>query len=314
MMKSRVLISGLGGSMFPYLHHQLEDFYEIFYIDSDESLLQIYKDFKIFKAPLAKSRAYEDFLSNLIEELNIDLYIPLIDEEILKSSKLDKKYKELAVLTPTFQFSQMCLNKFDLMLELSKHNISDIKTALGNQSIDRLKPPYFIKPVVGRGSRGVLKIENKELLELYLEESDRGLDDWLVQEYCEGVEYTVGALVNKKNKILSIGSRKVIQKRGVTISAVTVTNDQINKKVNEIVETFEPKGPFNVQLFITKDDEIKIFEINPRFSTTSIMSYKGGINEVKLLMDNINNDNKIDIKYPEEGVYLKRTWNSNFYK
>lgn len=200
------------------------------------------------------------------------------------------------------------------MNKLSKHNISNIKTKLGIHSIEDLTSPYFIKPVVGRGSRGAQKIKSRKLLELHLQMSERELDDWLIQECCEGVEYTVGALVNKKNQILSIGSRKIIQKRGVTISAVNVTDDRINQKIHEIVETFEPKGPFNVQLFITEDDEIKIFEINPRFSTTSIMSYEGGVNEVKLFMDNIDNSSSMDIRYPEEGIYLKRTWNNNFYK
>lgn len=312
-MKSKTLISGLGGALFPYLHNQLKKFYDNYYIDSDEALKHIYKDLTIFKAPLAKSDEYEEFVSHLIEKYNINIYIPLIDEELLKASRLEKKHKGLTVLAPTYQFSQMCLNKFDLMNKLWDQNISKIKTRLGSQSVYELSPAYFIKPVVGRGSRGAKKITNKRLLDLYLELSDRELDEWLIQECCDGVEYTVGALVNKKNKVLSIGSRRIINKRGVTISAVNETNDKINKVVHEIVDTFEPRGPFNVQLFITNENEIKVFEINPRFSTTSIMSYEGGINEVKLYMDNYNSSS-FDVQYPNEGIFLKRTWNNNFYE
>lgn len=313
-MKSKTLISGLGGALFPYLHYQLNEYYDNYYIDSDESLKHIYKDLTIFKAPLAKSDEYENFVSTLIDNYDIDIYIPLIDEELLKSSNLENKHQDLTVLAPAFQFSQMCLNKFDLMEKLLEHNISKIKTRLGSHSIDGLSAPYFIKPVVGRGSRGAQEIKSKQLLDLYLELSERELDDWLIQECCKGVEYTVGVLVNRKNKVLSIGSRKIIKKRGVTISAVNVTNDNINRKVHEIVDTFEPRGPFNIQLFVTPDNKIKIFEINPRFSTTSIMSYEGGINEVKLYMDNIDNSSPFDVQYPKEGIFLKRTWNNNFYE
>lgn len=92
-MKSKTLISGLGGALFPYLHDQLNEFYDNYYIDSDESLEHIYKDLTIFKAPLAKNDEYEDFVSNLIDDYNIDIYIPLIDEELLKSSNLKKNIK-----------------------------------------------------------------------------------------------------------------------------------------------------------------------------------------------------------------------------
>ena len=41
-MKLKLLVSGLGGSLFPYLHEQLQDKYEMYYVDADEQLEKIY--------------------------------------------------------------------------------------------------------------------------------------------------------------------------------------------------------------------------------------------------------------------------------
>lgn len=313
-MKNKLLLSGLGGSLFPYLHHQLIKHYDLYYADSDTSLKYIYPDLKIFEAPLAKSIEYREFILDLILSNKIDTYIPLIDEEILTALNLAEEIEELSVLAPKHSFSKLCLNKYELMKVFKKLGISDINTITGNESINLLNPPYFIKPVIGRGSRGTQLLETEEQLQYYLKFKKEKLDELLIQECCKGTEYTVGAVVNKKNEILSIGTRRIIVKRGITISAVTENNEQINEKIIEIVHKLEPCGPFNVQLFIDHEGQIKIFEINPRFSTTSIMSYEAGVNEIQLLIENLDVSNFGDIILPDAGVFLKRTWFNHFYK
>ena len=80
----KILISGLGGSLFPYLHDKLKSNYELFYVDLDPDLAKIYPDYNFFPAPAVLDQSYEGFIKNLIEEKQIDIYIPLIDEEIIK--------------------------------------------------------------------------------------------------------------------------------------------------------------------------------------------------------------------------------------
>ena len=56
-----------------------------------------------------------------------------------------------------------------------------------------------------------------------------------------------------------------------------------------------------------------MFEINPRFSTTLVLSIEAGIDEVDLLVNNYSIQNPKQY-YAKEGVYLYRNWNNNFYK
>ena len=76
----------------------------------------------------------------------------------------------------------------------------------------------------------------------------------------------------------------------------------------------KPCGPYNVQLFLDKNDEVKIFEINPRFSTTSIMSYEGGVNEIDLFLTYYNSSYKQEIVRPKANLFLRRSWKNNFYE
>ena len=84
----KVLISGLGGSLFPYLHEKLEDEYELYYVDLDSELSKLYPKYNFFKAPAVLEDSYEKFITDLIEENKIDIYIPLLEDEIKKTHQV----------------------------------------------------------------------------------------------------------------------------------------------------------------------------------------------------------------------------------
>ena len=309
----KIIISGLGGSLFPYLHHKLKSNYELFYVDLDSELSKIYKDYNFFPAPPVIDVSYISFIENLIHKLKIDIYIPLIDEEIKKAHQIKKLFPNLLLIAPSLQFSQMCLNKEKLMKKLSDLNISAIKTILGNELNNDEDYPVFVKPKYGRGSRGIRIINSLKEFKAYLLLERYKADEVIVQEYIKGTEYTVGVLTNNKNQILSISSKRVISKKGITIHAVTEDNDLIENVVLKINENLKPCGPYNVQLFIDHDDNIYIFEINPRFSTTSIMSYEGGIPEIELFEKMYGKINISNYLRPKSGIFLRRSWKNNFY-
>ena len=310
----KVLISGLGGSLFPYLHDKLKVNYELFYVDLDNELSKIYKDYNFFQAPAVSDGSYEFFIQNLIRENNIDIYIPLIDEEIKKSHQVKKVFPELLLIVPTLEFSELCLNKEKLMHKLSELNISEIETKLGNELNKNENFPVFVKPIYGRGSRGIRVINSLKEFDAYLLLDGYKSNEVIVQDNIQGTEYTVGVLTNNMNQILSISSKKIISKKGITIHAVTENNELIESVVRKINEKLKPCGPYNVQLFIDNNNRIKIFEINPRFSTTSIMSYEGGINEIDLFDKMYGKLTVQPILRPKKGINLKRTWKNNFYE
>ena len=80
-----------------------------------------------------------------------------------------------------------------------------------------------------------------------------------------------------------------------------------------IVEQLKPRSPFNVQLKVTSKG-VQVFEINPRFSTTSILSMEAGVNEFDLAIEAFD---KEDFSFKgsfKERVFLFRRWESIFIK
>ena len=310
----KILLSGLGGSLFPYLHEKLNSKYELYYVDSDNQLSKLYKNFNFFLAPPVNSKKYNEFIRNLIDKFKIDFYIPLIDEEIISAKQNIDNYNGIIVISPSIEFSKLCLNKFDLMEELHRLGISSIKSNMGNNYEWNEKNIIFIKPNEGRGSRGIKKITNKEQLAAYYLLEEYKPEDILIQEYIEGQEYTIGATVNNLNQLLAISIKKVIRKRGITQIAVVEFNPFLNECVKNVVNQMKPCGPINIQLFLTEDKKVKIFEINPRFSTTTIMSYAGGVDEISLFIDYYNKTYTGRPEEPKSGLTLHRRWESVFYE
>jgi carbamoyl-phosphate synthase large subunit len=310
----KLLLSGLGGSLFPYLDKALKNEFELFYLDSNSSLKNLYADLNFKAAPMVKDQSYESLVIDLIRKKGIDYYIPLIDEELTLAKAQIEKNAPVHVLAPERSFIDLCLNKYELMKFLKVNRLSVIESFLGSEFKGQFSFPIFVKPVSGRGSRGIRKIYTQEQLKAYYILEGFPPEEVLVQPLVEGMEYTVGVTTNNLNKILCISSKRIVSKRGITQVAVTENNSQINKLTQRLIEIMQPKGPINIQLFLTEEGEIKIFEINPRFSTTTILEIEAGVNVVKEYIDTIDNEDVGPIKFPEPGLTIHRRWESVFYR
>ena len=309
-MKQRILFSALGGSLFPTLKNYLDNDYEIFFHDSNSDLQYEYPDYNFLKSPKINSKKYIPFLKKYIKSKKIEVYVPLIDEELKIVKKEIEGYMGVKVISPSKDFIKLCLNKLDLMKKLSMENISNIDTYEFSENKYLNQFPYIIKPIYGRGSRGVRLVYTKDSFF----EKNHNNQNLMIQKFISGDEYSVGVNVNNLNQILSISSRKIIEKKGITIKAITAKKEKINKTVKLIVDRLKPCGPFNVQLIIDKQNSINIFEINPRFSTTLLLSYYSGINEIRMYLFYYNKKFKNKLFESRDNLYLKRRWENILYE
>lgn len=311
--KRNILISAAGGSLFPYIFTSFSDEFVIHTVEANPVFKKIYQNKKIHILPKVLDKNYIAAVVDLLQRKNIEFYIPLIDEEIPLAYVIAQHIRGLKIIAPKLSFVKLCLDKFSLMKKLSENNISHIHTLKADlASFRTLKYPVFVKPIVGRGSRGSMSIMNKRQLDAYFLFQDYSKKEVIIQDLLIGQEYTVSVTVNNKNKILAIVPKKVIEKKGVTIHAVTKKNKIITKVCQNIVEVFMPEGSFNVQLILVGGTPF-IFEINPRFSTTSILTCEAGVNEFELCIQNYDKTEVTLIDF-KENVYLYRRWESCFYE
>jgi len=312
MKKPRILLSGLGGSLFPYLNDRLSEAYEPYYVDSDASLAAVYPGYRFHPAPPVTHPAYPAFISELIRTHGIGAYAPLIDEEIEVAHALARSLPGLALISPRLEFCRLSMDKAALMEALERAGLSRIPTwrADGFRWSGR---EVFLKPNSGRGSRGIRRITSEAQLEAYFHLEGYSRPEVIVQEYVTGTEYTVGVLSNARDQVLCVSPKRVLRKRGITLQAVTERHPFIEELALKVDAAFKPRGPYNIQMFLTPAGEPKIFEINPRFSTTSIMSWAGGVDEISLWLENRERDFSGPYLAPRPGIHLHRRWENVFH-
>ena len=307
----KILISGVGGSVFPYLFRSQEKGYVIFGMDSNKMIERIYPDQNIISVPLVRDDSYEEAVENIVNNNEIDFYVPLIDEELIKSFNIASRCKNLKLIVPKKTFVELCLDKLNLMRELKRLNISSVETFLSSDYKDQLSFPIFLKPRVGRGSRNTRKITQGDQLKAFFSLENCNMNNFIVQEYLEGTEYTVSVVVNNLNKLIAIVPKRIVTKKGITQCAVTERNSEIDEVCIEIVDKLKPSNPFNVQLKVTQKG-VQVFEINPRFSTTSILTIEAGVNELELAIKFFNSEKVDSISSFKEDLCLFRRWEAIF--
>lgn len=306
--KINILLTGAGGSAAPYLINNLKknNNYNIICIDSNKNSIGFLLVKKYYIVPLANSKKFITEIKNIIIKENIKIVIPLVDEELIQIKKIEKKLNFISI-SPNADFIKNCNNKF----LTSKNYLKSIncdpytrKLNLNNlKSITKKDFPFIIKPIYGRGSRDVFIITNYSDLDKY---NIKKLDfkKFIIQKLIIGQEYTVSVVVSKDSKNFVIVPKKIVEKKGITKSAITTKNLFIEKVCNKIVKNYLPNGPFNVQCIVDKNNNVFIFEINPRFSTSVTLTIAAGVDELNLLIDDALNINKT--------VFKKIKWQNNY--
>jgi len=136
--------------------------------------------------------------------------------------------------------------------------------------------PIVIKPRQGRGSRGVEVVQTRAHLDFIRSQKPEGL---IAQEHVgdEGQEYTCA--------VIRLGgqTRGLVLKRrlagGRTVFAEEVAVPAIDDLIQRLTAACDLDGAINVQLRLTPEGP-RVFEINPRFSSTVMMRHRLGFQDL----------------------------------
>jgi len=223
--------------------------------------------------PFFNEDGFVDQFKDLIKENNIDAVYPAMDAVI---AFLKDKEEELGckVIAPTKEVTETCLSK-SKTYELLRDSIRVPKIYKSLDEVDCF--PVFLKPDVGYGSRGVLKVNTKE-------EGQNHFVDYptcLISEYLPGKEYTVDCFTDRNGKLLYYGARE--RKRVMNgISVNTVPFKEREEEIAKIVATVNSKIKFSGAWFIQlKEDsrgELALLEIAARLGGSSSLNRNLGVN------------------------------------
>jgi carbamoyl-phosphate synthase large subunit len=181
----------------------------------------------------------------------------------------------------------LLMDKWTLTLALRAKDLPVPDTALGGDAeglhalLARHPFPLIVKPRHGSGSRHLHAVPDEDALRAAL----RLVPEPVVQEYLrpDDQEYSVG--VYRSPRLGTVG--EIVFRRslaaGLTYKAEVVRDPEIAAVSRRAADAFGLFGPINVQLRKTADGP-RIFEINPRFSSSAVMRAGFGFNEAELCL------------------------------
>lgn len=288
----KILITGAGGPAVPFMIKQIKSYRECYVVatDMNKNSSGFFLADKSYVVPAGNSINFENKIRKIILKNSINIVISVVDEELEIFSKLSKILNFICI-QPKISFVKNCLDKYKFSKLLNKLKLENLNTKqlsffADKKNENKIKFPIILKPRFGRGSRGVHLINSQNDLKKIVKNIKNNYDQWIVQDYIDGDEYTVSVVAHSNGFDFAVIPKLIILKEGITKIAITKKQKEIYKICSKIVKSINPKGPFNVQCRINnKNKKVYIFEINPRFSTSTTLTIASGIDEINLLID-----------------------------
>ncbi|MED3800262.1 ATP-grasp domain-containing protein [Lysinibacillus capsici] len=282
-MKKTILITGLAGDIGRNIARILKEEWpntKIIGIDINSDFpFSNFADIFIKGVKVAEEY-FISFIEDLIEEYDIDFIIPTSEIELryFCNNKI-KEIRNIPLIMADFNSMEIGFDKW-LTVQFLKENNFDYPKTLNSDELDNAELiksfpfPAILKEKKGAGGNGVYFVTNEEFN--ILKKLKRC---FILQEYLSGNfgEYTCG-LVRFDNEIKTIiFKRKLAGDK--TSYAEVVQNEQINNFLINLAKSVNLNGSINIQLRLTEEGP-KVFEINPRFSSTVYFRYKLGFKDV----------------------------------
>jgi carbamoyl-phosphate synthase large subunit len=241
---------------------------------------------------------------------NVDVVVPLSDEEVLALSKFRVEFSEqgIQVLCSTAETTRRAGNKATFLETLTAHNlptpgykrpasITDLMPAI--EKLGYPSRPVVCKPIGLRGGRGFRILLSKfdevdqilrarrELflspgrLKQALEQTDK-MPDFLVMEYLDGADYSVDVLMENGNCRHIIAQQKTMSDDGQVVATKIVSDPRIDSLVKDITSAFDFDYLINIDMAERNSDgAILPYEINVRPSALVVGTAITGVSLLK---------------------------------
>jgi carbamoyl-phosphate synthase large subunit len=238
--------------------------------------------------PRASQSDYLPEMTRVVSEYDIDAIVPMSEAEIARflDAGAMSRFGSASVIAANEEAAKVGLDKLATVQMLDKRGLNPPWTRIvGTRAPDAL--PCIIKPRVGRGSKGVSVVRTGEEVEKLTR--SRAGDLWQELLLPDDEEYTCGLFRSRLGEVRTITFRRKLN-GGLTQSGEVVTLASIDALLGEIAAALNLVGSINVQLRLT-DVGPRVFEINPRFSSTVAFRHKLGFRDfIWALQDRENLD------------------------
>lgn len=254
-------------------------------------------------APPASSNEYLEWIEALVISRQVDLCIPLSEAELLRiANRSENEASGVHLLMPSVSAVKVGVDKLETAQFLSRIGCPAPWTVDANKHDNQVQFPCVFKPRRGAGSKGVFICHEPEEVEQFL----RQYPDAVLQELLLPADQEITCAVYR-TKDGQVGVLQMLrQLAGDVTGWIKVVNDaEVKRQCEMIAEALDLQGSINAQLRLTEAGP-RIFEINPRFSSTVLIRHKIGFQDVVWAMKEALGE-RVELQIPAVGIQAVRT-------
>jgi carbamoyl-phosphate synthase large subunit len=233
--------------------------------------------------PQADENSFLDRLFHIVKTYQVEVLMPSSGSDIYHYSENRKQLAEMgaeAIVSDRGKL-EICRDKMLTFQTLSNKFLLPFTTAESNK-IDTF--PVLAKPRFGKGSRGIVKIDDESDLRYILSKRD----DLVFQEYLPGTEYTIDVLSDLNGKpIIAVPRIRMQTKAGISTKGRVLRDPALEMDCMKIAELVGIRGPCCMQMKESAEGRLKLIEINPRMGGGTIFTSLAGANFPAMLLDMI---------------------------
>jgi carbamoyl-phosphate synthase large subunit len=240
----------------------------------------IFANFNLVSPINIKSAKYMKELEALIEHNSIDIIVVTSEQELRHFNKICKSdgIGNAKFIMSSSKSQEIGFDKLKTAEFLEAEGLPFPKTYMAKDYWRLNNFPFILKLRQGSGSKGIFLVDCIEDFIFYTRKS---MNTFIVQEYLpnDNGEFTCGLFRSSKGVV-----RSIIFKRNLTDGYSSYGEVIENKTITTLLENLAVKldlvGSINVQLRLDHDNVPKIFEINPRFSSTVLFRHLLGFEDL----------------------------------
>ncbi|MBK5283680.1 MAG: ATP-grasp domain-containing protein [Nitrospiraceae bacterium] len=167
---------------------------------------------------------------------------------------------------------------------------------------DAIRFPLYIKPRNGSGAVHTYQVHNHAELAFF---SDY-VPNAIIQDFLEGPEITVDAIVGRSGDLHALMQRKRLQVRSGEVSrGITVFEPEIDVLARAVVGKLKPRGPITIQM-MWDGKRFCVNEINARMGGGLPLSIAAGVPVADILLSSWAGDPVPTVNQCEQGVVMTR--------
>jgi carbamoyl-phosphate synthase large subunit len=207
---------------------------------------------------------YVDALLTICRTHDVGLVFPLIDWELAVIAEAHERFAAVgarAVISDKAVID-ICRDKQRTCEFLKRHRLGTPEIFTYEEALRR-PFPLFVKPRYGSSAKDVHCLPDEEALRFHY---GRNVES-VIQEYVRGTEFTVDVYAGFDGvPRVAVPRQRIEVRAGEVAKARTVRHPAIIRQSLRLVRALGAcVGVVTLQCFLTREDQIKFIEVNPRF-------------------------------------------------